>query len=152
MDGTRFRLLAGYTGVVLGLALGGRGVLAEVPRKWTHDLSVTLRFRPSTKPPRKPLSGPPAPRPMVFGGKVLEVHPKQHSFLLSCSSSRKYARVRIVHHVNTRWSGVPLEGRALRQGEPVQVTALPAGDAFRAVNVVVLNPSVKPGGRSAAAP
>jgi hypothetical protein len=97
--------------------------------------------------------GGPAPRPKLFGGKVLEVHPDQHWFLMNGGASKKYPRIRIVHDRKTRWTGVPLRGRALRLGEPVQVTALPAGDAFRAVNVLVLDPHAEPGGSpSKAAP
>jgi len=87
-----------------------------------------------------------AARRMIFGGKVLEVHQSQHWFLMNGGASRKYSRVRIHHDQKTRWTGVPLAGRALRLGEPVQVTVVPAGDAFRAVNVLVLDPNARPGG------
>jgi hypothetical protein len=61
-------------------------------------------------------------------------------------ASRKYAQVRINHDKKTRWTGMPLAGRALRLGERVQVTALPDGAAFRASNVLVLDPNAEPGG------
>lgn len=85
-------------------------------------------------------------RPMIFGGKVLEVHQDQRWFLMNGGASRKYSRVRILHDLKTKWTGVPLAGRALRLGEPVQVTVVPTGDAFRAVNVLVLDPNAVPGG------
>jgi hypothetical protein len=83
---------------------------------------------------------------MIFGGKVLEVHQDQHWFLMNGGASRKYSRVRILHDAKTKWTGVPLAGRALRLGEPVQVTATPAGDSFHATNVLVLDPNARPGG------
>lgn len=95
---------------------------------------------------RSPAQGDSASRPKLFGGKVLEIHADQHWFLMNGGASKKYARVRILHNAKTRWTGVPLAGRTLRLGEPVQVTAVPAGNAFRALNVLVLDPHAVPGG------
>jgi len=106
----------------------------------------TLLSMPAT------IAGESSPRPKLFGGKVLEVHQKQHWFLMNGGASRKYPRVRILHDSKTKWTGVPLAGRALRLGEPVQVTAIPVGDAFRAVNVLVLDPNAEPGGSSPSKP
>lgn len=90
------------------------------------------------------------PRPKLFGGKVLEVHQDQHWFVMNGGASRKYSRVRINYDAKTKWTGVRLDGRALRLGEPVQVTATPQGDAFRASVVLVLDPNASPAGSSPA--
>lgn len=92
------------------------------------------------------------PRPKLFGGKVLEVHQDQRWFLMNGGASRKYSRVRINYDAQTKWTGVPLDGRALQIGEPVQVTATPQGTAFRASQVLVLDPNATPGGSSPTRP
>lgn len=85
-------------------------------------------------------------RPKLFGGKVLEVRQDQHWFVMNGGASRKYSRVRINYDAQTKWTGVSLGGRPLRLGEPVQVTATPQGDAFRASVVLVLDPNATPAG------
>jgi hypothetical protein len=70
-------------------------------------------------------------------------------FIMNGGASRKYARVRINLDKKTRWAGVPLQGRPLRVGEPVQVTGVPAdGGAFRALIVDVQDPNARPGGNA----
>lgn len=81
----------------------------------------------------------------TFGGPVLEVHPEQHWFLMTGGASKKYARVHIVYDAKTRWTGVPLRGRALKVGERVQVIATPQGEVFRAQIVEVQDPNPRPG-------
>ena len=86
----------------------------------------------------------------VFGGKVLESHAPENWFLMKGGASKKYARVRINVDKKTRWSGVPLKGQPLKEGDPVQVTGVPAADgAFRALTVEVLDPKAQPGGNAA---
>jgi hypothetical protein len=81
----------------------------------------------------------------TFGGAVLEVHPAQRWFLMTGGASKKYPRVHITYDAKTRWTGVPLRGRALKVGERVQVIATPKGEVFRAQIVEVQDPNPRPG-------
>lgn len=81
----------------------------------------------------------------TFGGAVVEAHPEQHWFLMTGGASKKYPRVRISYDGKTRWTGVPLRGRALKIGERVQVIASLQGEVFRAQTVEVLDSEARPG-------
>ncbi|MCC2668426.1 MAG: hypothetical protein K0Q72_897 [Armatimonadetes bacterium] len=83
----------------------------------------------------------------TFGGKVLKSHAAAGWFVMKGGASKKYAQVRINFDKKTRWGGVPLKGRSLREGDPVQVIGVPAGDgAFRALTVDLQDPNAQPGG------
>jgi len=85
----------------------------------------------------------------TFGGKVLEVHAPDGWFLMQGGASKKHPRVKILLDKKTAWSGVPLKGKPLQVGQPVQVLAVPVRDeTFRALSVEVIDPSAKPGGNN----
>ena len=64
----------------------------------------------------------------TFGGKVLQVGPKPHVFVMQGGASRRYARVTIIYDRQTRWSGVPRPEKRVRLGDPLRVVASPGKD------------------------
>jgi hypothetical protein len=98
------------------------------------------------QPPGRKTSASAAPSPpKVFGGRVLEVDPKNTWFVMQGGGSKRYPRVRIQHDKKTRWTGIKAKAAKLKPGDSVRVNATLVKDiTFKAVDVEVQDPNAQP--------
>lgn len=82
------------------------------------------------------VEGAPAPASSrILAGTVSKVAPKGEWFMLDCTASKKYPRVKVTLTPSTEWPGPARPGRRVEVGDRLIVTGSGSATEYKAIKV-----------------